>query len=227
MRALLLVALVACTDHTTLRFSDLDDKTIDRLIGASSGGDALWAVQDIVRFHDSSDDDPACPTVTESDGGRLVTIVGGCTTRDGVTIEGVARAHEHSGWGGDGTNASYEFDDYRVAGKTYDGTLHLSESSAPKFELSADLTFDGSLHSSMLIDCDEADCKLAGGIELIGHGSVTVSGTTPFGVQVPRASWKLRGEETVEVWTGDNLRACVQWRIVETGRTPALVICPR
>jgi hypothetical protein len=217
MRALLLVALAACADDTTLRFSDLDDNTIDRLVEASFGGDAWWAAQDVERFRASSD---ACPTVTKTDG--VVTMVGGCTTGYGTAIEGVARARS------DGTNTTYEFDHYRVGGRGYDGTLHVSDGSVANLEIAADLTFDGTRHSSMLVDCDGAGCKLSGGIELLGHGSVTVSGTTPaVSEQVPGASWKLRGDETLEVWSEDRPYACVQWRIVETGRTPALVLCPR
>jgi hypothetical protein len=160
--------------------------------------------------------------VTKTDGGRLVTIVGGCTTREGTAIEGVARSRS------DGTNVTYEFDDYRVASRTYDGTLHVSDGSGAKLELVADLTFDGSRHSSMFVDCDDAGCKLSGGIELLGNGSVTVSGTTPaINAQVRGASWKLHGEETLEVWSDDRPYACVQWRIAETGRTPALILCPR
>src|SRR5262245_65662932 len=92
-RALAAIVVAACggggsTDiEATLRFADLDDAKISRLISAATGSEGFQAQAQLLQFDESNDPDP-CPAIAIDAGDRRVSITGGCTTRDGARIDG-------------------------------------------------------------------------------------------------------------------------------------------
>lgn len=91
-RVLLVLALAACdgggsTDiEGTLRFADLSDVEISRLINAATGSEGFQAQAIAESYADPFEPDDPCPA--RSLAGNVGTITGGCTTQDGVTLEG-------------------------------------------------------------------------------------------------------------------------------------------
>src|SRR6185295_4939419 len=94
-----LVLLAACgSDHETnikptLKLADQDDATIARLISAAGGTDMFSTETQVDRFSSSTD---PCPAVSVA--GNTVTLTGGCTTMDGITIDGTASVSNPTAW---------------------------------------------------------------------------------------------------------------------------------
>src|SRR5688572_2941913 len=134
-----LVVLAACgggggsTDiESTLVFADRTDTEISRLVSAATGSEGFQVQGMVGQFDDSFDTDPdPCPAIAIS--GQTVTITGGCTTRDGVGIEGVASVTNPLGWGDDVIEYDYGDDTvYELTGfafvqantrRSYDGVF--------------------------------------------------------------------------------------------------------
>jgi hypothetical protein len=234
MRIAWLVALTACggvggsTDiEGTLRMSDLTDLEITRLVGAASASEGFAAQGQLHQFDDPFAEDP-CPTVIEDLAANTVTITGGCTNLDDLTIEGTAVITNPLGWGDnleyDFTAAStYEFDDFaQVFGGTagtrmaWDGVF---TSGAQFSELDMDLTTDQlgvAVRSDLYLECDRTSCEHGeSGLELVGVGGVRVSGTIGVAGQTATGSLTLSGVDTVRVTIANN---CVEWELVGSDR---------
>lgn len=218
----LVLALAACgggsTDiEGTLVFADRSDAEIARLISAASGTDMFSAQSAIDRF--SGESDP-CPAIAAS--GDTVTLTGGCTTADGMAIEGTATVTNPTSF----DQVEYSFGDdtvYELTGwsltqssftQAFDGNVRIE--SFTTWDADVTVTQLGvEVRSDLHYDCESSSCDLDGsGIEMIGVGGATVSGS----VQVNNsgtASFRLRGEDTL---TAAISQGCVAWTIEGTDR---------
>jgi hypothetical protein len=203
----------------TLNHEALDDATILRLLNAASGGEAEQAVHSLVSLRDLMNDDPLCPSVVEDVATATVTLTGGCTTHDGISVIGSAQAVRHPGWGNDGTQvARYTFDSFRISGPfapfIYDGTVEWGPTSLA-MDLHID-TGDQVIVARGTRSCENAStCSLDAGVQLDVGGALasgSLSGT-----------WRLQGADLVEV-THDS-QGCARVHIVGGREVP--VGCPR
>ena len=234
------ILLAACggaggsTDiESTLRFIDRTDTEIARMMNAAVGSEIFQAQAQIDQFGDTFDPDP-CPTVSIS--GRTATVTGGCTTADGVTIAGMAIVTNPIGWDqpefedvGYGDDATYEMIglSFTQAGYTqsYDGLI---ERAGDFTSWDADMTTDAfgvQLRSDIYMSCSgggtSATCRVSNsGLELIGVGGATVSGTQRLTNQMVVTDLTLRGEDTLTVHVENN---CIAWQIEGTERQQ---VCP-
>lgn len=226
------VVLAACgggggsTDiESTLVFADRSDTEISRLVSAATGTEGFQAQAMVGQFDNSFDTDPdPCPAIAIA--GRTVTITGGCTTRDGVTIEGSASVTNPLGWGDDEIEYDYGDDTiYELAGfafvqantrRSYDGVFTIGSGYT---ELDMDITtdsFGAIVRSDVFMDCSRTSCTVSGsGVELVGVGGAKVSGTVLVSGQSASASFTLKGADTVKVTMQDN---CVSWKLEGTDR---------
>ena len=224
-----LVLLAACggsggsTDITaTLRFADRSDTEISRLVSAATGTEGFQAQAMVGQFEDPIDPDP-CPAIAIS--GKTVTITGGCTTLDGMTIEGSASVTNPLGWG---DALEYDYGDdtvYELAGfalvqantrRSFDGIFTIGSGYS---ELDMDITtdsFGAVVRSDIFMDCSRTSCSVSGsGVELVGVGGAKVSGTVLVSGQSASASFTLKGVDTVKVTMSNN---CVSWKLEGTDR---------
>lgn len=230
---LLPLALAACGDEAggstdikgTLRFADRNDTEIARMINAAVGAEMFQALSQVDRFGDDFDPDP-CPNIAID--GNTATVTGGCTTRDGTMIAGGAVVTNPRNWDqidvGFGADATYELDGltFTDSGFTqgYDGRIELGGDFTT---WDADLTTDSfgvQLRSDIYIHCSgnasSATCTISNsGLELVGVGGATLSGTQRLRDQAVTTDLTLRGVDTLEVHVADN---CVEWRVVGTDR---------
>lgn len=224
------LALAACgggggsTDiEGTLRFADLTDTEISRLVSAASGSEGFQAQATISSFDDSFDPDP-CPAIAIS--GDTVTITGGCTTMDGVTVEGSATVKNPLGWGDQleydyGADSVYELHGFALVQantrRAFDGVF-IVESGYTTMDM--DLTSDflgAAVRSDIHIECSRTSCDIDGsGVELVGVGGARVSGTIVISGQTAAATYTLKGQDTVKVTMANN---CVSWQLEGTDRT--------
>lgn len=229
-----LVGFAACSGGSTdidptLRFADLTDLEIGRLVSAASGTEGFSAQSQVLQFDFQSDQDP-CPLVEEDLGANTATITGGCTTADGVAIEGSASVTNPLGWGdlaydfGDDTR--YQFDQFALvqAGQrmAYDGVMRTASTYD---EIDMDVTtesFGLIVRSDLYMDCGQTSCDLENsGIELVGVGGALVSGTINVRGTSTGGGYTLRGVDTVKVTIEQN---CVSWQLTGTDR--AFSPCP-
>jgi hypothetical protein len=232
--ALALIASVAaaCGGHETdieasIRFEDLSEVEIARLINAASGSDVFQAQAQVLAFSDPFDLDEQsdCPIVTIS--GSTVSIAGGCSVIDGPTLVGQAAVTNPIGWDpieyNFGDDQVYEFYGFRIEqlgfASEYDGIATI----APGYDtLEADITVDFAgivVRSDLYFDCDAGGCDIEGsGVELVGVGGAHVSGS--LSVSSVGGSYTLRGEDTLRV---EITQGCVAWEIEGTARTSVCV----
>lgn len=202
-----LVVLAGCgggggTDiQGTLVFADRSDAEILRLINAALGTDMFIAEAQLNQFGDSFDADP-CPTVSIE--GNVATITGGCTTADGIAIEGSAVVTNPLGWD---RIEDYDFNapttyeahelTFTYAGQSpqiFDGYIHRTDS-LTVYDADISVTqLDVAVRSDLFYRCTDPSnprCTVSGsGIELIGVGGATVTGT----IVLDRAS----GQQTLD-----------------------------
>lgn len=239
-----LTLVAGCGDNSsvapTLRFEGLDDTLKGAVANAATGWTARSAMHDMVQFADAwddmtIDDDSACPirTIAYPD----VTVAGGCTSSSGFAIGGVATVSGREGWGADGSNARYQFDEFSIDGPythvTYDGTIHRNgntnvlrtlavqlELRTPAYRTYADLT----------ADCD-GRCNVSGGVEVsaIGSAGVLVDGwydqrwyAEKQGVAISE-HWTLRGADTFVI---DIDNGCLKSWIVGVEAEPTTCFDP-
>ena len=95
--AITLFAIAGCgkggsTDvQPTLVFADRSDVEIARLVNAASASEGFQAEGEIFQFSPDPTTTPdPCPAIAEDPTANQVTITGGCTTKDGTTIDGSA-----------------------------------------------------------------------------------------------------------------------------------------
>jgi hypothetical protein len=208
--------------EATLRFADLTDAEISRLVSAASGAEGFQAQSRAESFEDPFEPDP-CPAV-EQDGDR-VTITGGCTTANGETIEGAVEITNPLFWGDYdwdfGKSTLYVFDQFRIdnTGFTvfYDGTVKLgSNYSKHEMDLVSE-SFDVAVRSDIYIDYGTTSASIKrSGVELIGVGGARVSGKVRVGQGGSSADFTLKGADTVKVTVDNN---CVSWQIEGTDRS--------
>lgn len=225
--ALVTGALAACsgghsTDiKTTLKLADRSDAELSRLVSAAGGAD-MFGAQAQVDSLSFGNGDP-CPAISVA--GNTVTLTGGCTTSDGVAIDGTASITNPIGWDQVVYNYSadtlYQFSQLSFTQQgfttSYDGSVRVSDSSTV-FE--ADITADQlgvAVRSDVYYECDRGSltCTLDGsGLELVGAGGVHLSGSVAVG-GAPHASYTLQGIDrmTVSVTQG-----CVAWQISGSDR---------
>jgi hypothetical protein len=230
--ALPLATLIACgggggsTDiEGTVTFSALTDPEISRFISAVGGSEMFQAESAADQFGDTFDLDPACPTITVD--GDTVTVVGGCTNVDGVTIDGTVIAHNPTSWDQvdyDGGDSLYEMQGLVITqngfSMSYDGFV----SRGDNFQTwDADVTVSqlgAAMRSDLYVHCSTSGtCSISGsGLELIGVGGATASGKIHVDLEdfTQTSDFTLHGTDTLEVHI--NEQNCIQWSIEGTDR---------
>jgi hypothetical protein len=211
----------------TLSFSDLTDLEISRLVSAATASEGFGAQAQLYQFDDPFEESD-CPTVVEDLGANTVTITGGCTTADEMTIEGVAIIRNPQGWGEleyqFGEDSFHEFQGFALTFSTniasrmaWDGSMRTTLGLG---ELDLDLETDNFgvvVRSDLYMECSGNTCEHgSSGLELVGKGGVLVSGTIGVGGQTANGSLTLRGVDTVQVTIANN---CVAWEVVGTDRS--------
>jgi hypothetical protein len=217
----------------TLRFADRTDTEISRIINAAVGAEMFQAQAQVDQFGDTFDPDP-CPQLAIS--GTTATVTGGCTTADGVAIGGGAVVTNPLGWDQIettfGADATYELDglSFTESGftQTYDGVIRI----AGDFRSwDADLTTDAfgvPLRTDLYMSCSGSATRVTcnvgnSGVELIGVGGATVSGTQRVVDQMVTTDLTLRGVDTLTVHVAHN---CIAWTISGTDRHAPGPACP-
>jgi hypothetical protein len=226
------LALVACggggsTDiEGTLVFADRTDAELVRLINAAGGTDMFGAQSAMEQFGDAFDPDP-CPVIAIA--GDTATITGGCTTADGVQIDGTGSVTNPSGW--DTIEYDYTSDTtYQMNAltitqsgftQTFDGLVVISDNHTT---YDADVTvgqLDVTVRSDLYYHCSnpsDPSCSVSGsGLELVGVGGATLSGGIEYdlGAGSQEADFTLKGVDTLTIRIANN---CVEWSIEGTDR---------
>lgn len=234
MRAIVACLLLACggsgTDiQGTLVFADRSDAEIARLMTAGTGAD-LFGVQSQLGYLSDSGD--PCPTVTIE--GTIVSITGGCTTADGLAVDGSATIDNPLGFDAIeydfGRPTVYEASELSIeygAGNAtiYDGYVRV-EDSFTTIDGDVNVTQVGiEVRSDLVLRCSNPSapsCSTNGGIELVGEGGAIVSGHTEIDADTgaSTADYTLRG---VDVLTIHIEGGCTEWSIEGTERGMA---CP-
>lgn len=213
--------------ESTLRFADLSDTEISRLVSAASGSEGFQAQATLSSFDPSFETNPdPCPAIAVS--GKTVTITGGCTTRENLTIEGSGRITNPLGWGDGETEIEYDYgsdSEFEMTGfaivqsgqrRGYDGFFVIGGGYS---EMDMNLTTDMlgvQVRSDVFMDCSRTGCSISGsGVELVGIGGAKVSGSVAIAGQTASASYTLKGVDTVKVTMKDN---CVSWVLEGTDR---------
>jgi hypothetical protein len=210
----------------TLKFADRSDTEVAALINAA-GGTAMFSAQaQIDQFAGSTD---PCPAVAVT--GSTITLTGGCTTMDGVTIGGSATVTNPAAW--DQVTYNYTNDTtYELSALTfmqssvttsYDGRVTIADNFST---YDADLTSDNlgiDVRSDIHYECDRGSstCDLSGsGIEMIGVGGALVGGSVTVAGGATSSSFTLHGVDTL---TAHVTQGCVEWQISGSDRMKA---CP-
>jgi hypothetical protein len=231
-----MVALIACggggsTDiEGTITFADRTDLEITRFINAAGGVEMFQAEGAVDSLGDTFDPDPNCPTIAVD--GNVVTITGGCTTTEGVQIDGSASVTNPFGW----DQVEYEFTDdtlFEMHGlvitqsgfaMSYDGFIRRSDNLAT-YDADITVTQQGvPMRSDLYYHCSNPSsprCSVSGsGLELIGVGGATLSGGLRAEIDddtvTQTADYTLEGTDTLTVHI--NEQRCVSWEIEGTER---------
>jgi hypothetical protein len=201
----------------TLRFSELSDAQIARLISAAGGSDMFGAQSQVSQF--ANEDDP-CPAQSFAD--AQVTLTGGCTTLDGMQVDGVATVTNPIEFDQVafkfGAETIYDFDQFTVTDLgytlTYTGRVRIEDFSVWEADITSNL-LGIEVRSDLYYDCDTSSCDLRGsGVELIGVGGAQVSGTVRVGRDAS-SDYTLRGKDTLSVVIDVG---CVSWTISGSDR---------
>lgn len=241
-RVLLVLALAACdgggsTDiEGTLRFADLSDVEISRLINAATGSEGFQAQAIAESYADPFEPDDPCPA--RSLAGNVGTITGGCTTQDGVTLEGSIAIKNPLNWclafedgvgwcdteyeGNWNEPTEYTFSDFAItqAGfkRAFDGRL---TSATIDGYIDMDITsvqLDVAVRSDIYAERDGSQrVDINGsGIELVGVGGALVDGYIGISsTNQTSGSFTLDGADTLKVTMEGN---CIRWHIEGTQR---------
>lgn len=226
-----LAFLVACGDDgggesppRQFNFDEAAESDIAMFIAIASGTHIEDAHRDIRRYAQPSNPPDPCPA--QAVAGSVVTLTGGCTTQNGITIAGTATLTNPISWTGveyDGNqNEIYAFTDYvettEIAGeRRLDGQIVFGQNNNPA---DADLVTgigEVDARTDLVIACGAAGCDFSGTAEIVGVGMATVMGQRPTGSV--ETMLNLRGADTLEVTLGFGAGGpCAEWRVVETGR---------
>jgi hypothetical protein len=216
----------------TLRFSDRSDLEISRLVSAASGSEGFQAQATAESYADPFEPGDPCPA--RSFAGDTGTITGGCTTMDGVAIEGTIALNNPLNWclvfdtAASWCDMTYEGNYNAESSYTFSG-FALTQSG---FRRSFDGRFTvGSLYETIDMDLVSVQLDVAvrsdihveysggrnatidgSGVELVGVGGARVSGEVNVSTQTNQTSgsFTLDGADTVQVTLANN---CVTWRI--------------
>lgn len=208
---------------STLRFADRTDNEISRLVAAASGTEGFQAQAVVQQFDDPFEPSPACPNIVLS--GNKVTITGGCTTADGMAIEGTASITNPLDWGDEyehdfGDDTVYELDNFTLSEQSFrqsfTGVFVLSGGFTERdMDITAEL-FGVAVRSDIFIECGRTSCSVSGsGVELVGAGGARVSGSIRLDGQTVTGSFTLKGADTVKVTMQNN---CVSWKLEGSDR---------
>ncbi len=239
--ALLASSVAACgggsTDiEGTLRFADRSDIEISRLINAASGSEGFQAQALAESYADPSEPSDPCPVRSLT--GNIGTITGGCTTQDGITIDGSIAiknplnwclAFDDSvGWCDREFEANWnEPTEYTFSGfaitqsgfmRAFDGRL---TSATIDGYIDMDITsvqLDVAVRSDIYIERDGSrDVEINGsGIELVGVGGALVDGHIGISsTNQTSGSFTLDGADTLQVTMEGG---CIRWHIEGTQR---------
>ncbi len=213
---------------STISFADRSDAEITRFISAAGGTDMFGAQAQIDGFSDPFEPDP-CPAIAVS--GNIVTLTGGCTTRDGAMIEGDAAVTNAIAWDQIeyqfGQDTVYELHGFAITRQglrqRWDGSVSIEDSFTT---WDADITTEllgVTMRSDLHYHCtSRSSCSLSGsGLELPGIGGARVSGGVELDGETVRASYTLKGADTL---TATIVRGCISWSISGTDRG---MTCPQ
>lgn len=238
--ALLALAAAACggsgsTDiEPTLRFAELSDLEISRLINAASGSEGFQAQAIAESYADPSEPGDPCPARTLT--GNIGTITGGCTTQDDVTLDGSIAIknplnwclafEDSTGWCETEYEANwnepteYTFSDFAITQggfkRVFDGRL---TSATIGGYIDMDITsvqLDVAVRSDVYAERDGSNrVDIRGGIELLGVGGALVEGHIGITSSTQTGSFTLDGADTLQVTMEGS---CIRWRIEGTQR---------
>jgi hypothetical protein len=204
----------------TMRIADRADTEIALLLNAAGGADMFAAESQVLSLSPPRTD--PCPSAMVA--ASTVTITGGCTTQDGMTIAGNVVVQNPTSWDSipydyskptvysfeqmSFTQASYAvtYDGYvRQSGAVYDADITATSSITPVVR--EDLYYSCNVGTQ--------SCSLSGsGLELAGQG-VLASGSASVQGQQSAASYTLRGLDTLHATITSG---CVAWKIDGTDR---------
>jgi hypothetical protein len=235
--------LIACGDgpgstdiEGTLLFSDRNDTEISRLVNAASGSEGFQAQSVAESFADPFEPGDPCPARAFAD--DTGTITGGCTTLDGVMLEGTITIQnpfswclefdEAAGWcdteyDGDYRSASvYTFDNFTITqsgfARSFDGVLS-SATTAGVIDMDItstqlEITVRSDIHAER---AGTRSVNISGsGVELVGVGGAVVAGQINVTESNESSgSFTLAGADTLQVALEGN---CVSWNIEGTNR---------
>jgi len=206
----------------TMTIANRTDTEISQLISAA-GGAAMFSAESQVAIFSPPRTDP-CPTTTIS--GNTVTITGGCTTQDGVTIAGSAIIENPQAWDPIQYNYNsptiYSYTQLAITqssfSTTYDGFMKV-EGATYDSDITTTSTVPGvaTMRADLYYSCNLSNntCSLSGsGIEMAGDG-VLASGSLALQGQTAVAKYTLRGTDTLDATITSG---CVSWKIEGTTR---------
>lgn len=220
----------------TLRFADRSDVEISRLVNAATGSEGFQAQATAESYADPFEPGDPCPARAFS--GDTGTITGGCTTQDGVAIEGSITIENPLSWclvfNPTSSFCDMEFEaDYTAPTKyTFDGVTITQSGFARSFAgVLTSATVDGyidmditSVQQDVAVRSDihaERDSgrsiTISGsGIELVGVGGALVDGQINVSsTNQTSGSFTLDGADTLTVAIENN---CTSWRVEGTQR---------
>jgi len=236
MRAVLVASFLVvagCNGPATdiepsLVFADRSDLEIVRLINAAAGTD-LFATEGQVNQFGNASATETCPAVAVE--GNVATVTGGCTTADGMTIDGSVIVTNPFGWDQIesfefGSPTIYEADELTLTfgaqpPQIFDGIIRRTDSLT---NMDGDITvtqLEIAVRSDLSMRCtadpSRPSCTFSGGIELIGAGGAHVTGSTTVdratGAQTLELT--LQGEDRLIV---ERVGTCLGWSIEGTDR---------
>jgi len=239
----LVLCLAACggggsTDiKGTLRFADRSDVELSRLVNAATGSEGFQAQATAGEYADPFEPGDPCPARTFS--GDTGTITGGCTTMDGIALEGSIELVNPLDWcltfdtannwcdttyeGNYNADSRYAFHSFAITQsgfrRSFDGQLTIG---ALYDHIDMDLTsvqLDVAVRSDIYIEYNNGrNASISGsGIELVGVGGALVDGEINVSsTNQTSGSFTLDGADTVSVTIANN---CVSWKIQGTQRT--------
>jgi hypothetical protein len=220
----------------TLRFADRSDLEISRLVNAASGSEGFQAQATAESYADPFEPGDPCPARALE--GNTGTITGGCTTQDGVVIEGSVAIDNPLSWcltfdastgwcdveheGEYASPTKYTFAGFAITQsgfkRSFDGVL---TSASIDGYIDMDITsvqLDIAVRSDIYAERDGSrNVDINGsGIELVGVGGARVDGEINVSsTNQTTGSFTLDGADTLQV-TMEN--SCVSWRIEGTQR---------
>jgi len=221
----------------TLRFSDRSDLEISRLVNAASGSEGFQAQSTAESYADPFEPGDPCPARSFS--GDTGTITGGCTTMDGIALEGSMQIKNPLSWclvfntansfcdmeyeGNFNADTNYTFTGFSITqsgfARSFDGRVTIGSLYDHVDMDLVSVQLDVAVRSDIYIEYSGGrNASFDGsGVELVGVGGARVSGDVSVSTSTNQTSgsFTLDGADTVKVTLVNN---CVTWRIEGTQR---------